>query len=190
MKNNEKFPYLVIEKRHNDFIFIDIHLLDIFANFSKENLNYRLLEELDSLMLNFDIDQIKESIMRANIVVNDNDVSNGQLIIKSGKQKLPLMTKEVVSELNLPKLLTEIFGDEQNKRYLNIIYNKLSSIVKEQEKLLAIKESIDLMNFKEFYCLFAKLTYKEQRELYFYIYQNVLNKYKVGILKRKKTGDN
>lgn len=186
MKNNDNFPYLVIEKRHNDFIFLDINSLDIFCTFEKEKLNYQTLDRLDALTLHFDEFQIKEAIIKANIVANEEDVSKGHLFIKINKQKLPVMTKEVVNELNLPKWFMEIFSDDRKKRYLNIIYNKLSSIIKKEELLLAIKNSIDLMDFKTFFSLFSKLTYKAQRELYFYVYQDVLEKYKVSSLKRKK----
>lgn len=190
MKNNDDFPYLVIEKRHNDYIFIDISSLNIFANFKKETLDYNGLSMLDYLTLNFTVPEIKESILKANVVANEKDVLNGHLLIKIGKYKLPVMTKEVVSELNLPKFLLEIFSDESKKRYLNIIYNKLSSIIKDESLALEIKNTMDTINFKEFYALFSKLDYKEQRELYFYVYQEVLNKYKVSCLKRKKGESN
>lgn len=186
MKNNDEFPYLVIEKRHNDYIFFDISSLNIFANFKKETLDYNSLSMLDYLTLNFNMQEIKEAIINANVVANEKDVLNGQLIVKMGKYKLPVMTKEVVTELNLPKFLIEIFGNENNKRYLNIIYNKLSSIVKDNNLLIEIKKSIDLIDYKKFYSLISKIDYKEQRELYFYIYSEVLEKYKVSVLKRKK----
>lgn len=189
MKNNDDFPYLVIEKRHNDFIFLDISSLNIFANFKKESLDYKTLSMLDYLTLNFNIQEIKEAIISANVIANEKDVLNGQLLIKMGKYKLPVMTKEVVTALNLPKFLIEVFCDQHNKRYLNIIYNKLSAIIKNNNLLIEIKKSIDLIDYKTFYSLISKIDYKAQRELYFYVYNEVLEKYKVSILKRKKGGE-
>ena len=191
MKDNEIFPYLVIEKkqRHNDFIFLDICSLDIFASFEKDKLNYQSLDVLDSLTLQFSAEEIKKSILRANVVANQEDVYDGQLLIKINKHRLPVMTRDVVEELNLPKLFGEIFGDESKKRYLNMIYNKLSSIVKNKDLLINIKKCIDENDSKEFYALFAKLSYQEQRELYFYIYREMLSKYN-NSLKRKRESNN
>lgn len=192
MKSIDKYPYLVIEKRHNDFIFLDISSLDIFNVFDKEKLNYQSLDMLDSLTLQFRSDDIKQSILRANVVANSEDVYNGRLFIKLNKHKLPVMTNEIVSELNMPKFFNEIFDirpNENKKRYLNIIYNKLTSIVKDNQLLINLKESIDAVDNNRFYSLFAHLSYLEQRELYFYIYQDVLPKYN-NILKRKKESNN
>ena len=83
----------------------------------------------------------------------------------------------------------DIRPNENKKRYLNIIYNKLTSIVKDNQLLINLKESIDAVDNNRFYSLFAHLSYLEQRELYFYIYQDVLPKYN-NILKRKKESNN
>lgn len=162
------FPILVIEKRHNDFEYINLQSLNIF-----DNANYSSLETFDNLIIKFSEEDLRNAIITANIVVNNDVVLASPLYVKYGNFKLPVMTKEVVSSLNLPKF---ILDNIKNKRYANIFYNKLTSILDNDLVLKELKTPLDQGDFKGFMSVFSKLDYVNIREFYFYIYNNILPK--------------
>ena len=173
------FPYLVVEKRNNDFAFINVADLDIF-----KDMNYNSFLTLDNLLKAYTEEEIKDSIIRAN-VVPDVNVKEKKLLIKYGNYKLPLLTRDIVDNFSFYDFIIANFED---KRMTNIFYNKLASIVKNDARAELFKTFLDDSTPDEFLKSLDWLSYVEQREFYFYIYNDVANKVKVldNRLKREK----
>ena len=173
------FPHLVIEKRNNDFAFIDIADLDIF-----NGMKYFSFEELDNLLKNFTEEEIKDSIIRANIVPDVNVIEK-KLCIKYGKIKLPVLTKDISTDFDLYEFIAANYG---NKKMTNIFYNKIAAIVKSSERAAMFKDLLANASAEYFIQGLSWLSYTELRELYFYIYYSVAKKAEKvdNELKRKK----
>ena len=173
------FPHLVIEKRNNDFAFIDIADLDIF-----NGMRYFSFEELDNLLKNFTEEEIKDSIIRANIVPDVN-VKEKRLCIKYGKIKLPVLTKDISAEFDLYEFIATNYG---NKKMTNIFYNKIAAIVKNSDRAAMFKNLLSAASIDYFIQGLSWLSYAELREFFFYIYYNVAKKSEKldNELKRKK----
>ncbi len=173
------YPYLVIEKRNNDFAFINIGDLDIFKDMS-----YNSFASLDSILREYTEEEIKDSIQRAN-VVPDTDISDKKLLIKYGNYKLPVLSRDIVEDFDY---YTFIADNYNNKRITNIFYNKLAAIVKNDPRAEIFKEFLEDASAEDFFKSLNWLSYVEQREFFFYVYNEVANKEKVldNRLKREK----
>ena len=158
------YPNLVIEKRNNDFAYIDIADLDIL-----EADNYSNLYNLDLITRLYSEQDIKDSITRANIVP-DVDVNEKKLLVKYGNYKLPVLTSDIVDNFNIITFVRESFDDKNMK---NIIYNKLAAIVKDEKRANLYKGTLSKDSYKDFLYSLQYLSYTEYREFCFYLYNYV-----------------
>ncbi len=172
------FPYLVIEKRNNDFAFIEVSDLDIF-----KGMHYNSFISLDNLLKEYTEEEIKASITRAN-VVPDVDILDKRLLIKYGNYKLPVLTKDIAVGFDFFGFIEQNFN---NKKINNIFYNKIAAIVKDEARASMFKELLNT-SAMDFYIGLNWLTYVELREFFFYVYNDVANKDKTldNRLKREK----
>lgn len=175
----EVMPYLVVEKRNNDFDYINLADLDLF-----EGMTYNSLPSLDKLLKNYTIRDLKDAIIRANILV-DSNIEDKKLFIKQGNYKLPVLTSDITHDFNIRAFIKDSFND---KRLNNIFYNKLASITKNDHRGSIFKALLSVGTAEEFYDSLSWLDYKEQREFYFYLYNEVILKDKnlSAKLKREK----
>ncbi len=171
------YPNLVVEKRNNDFAYINIADLDIL-----KDMTYTNLATLDNYLQHFTEQEIKDSIERAN-VVPDTEISDKKLLIKYGNYKLPLLSKEIREELDMFAYIAENFEDKSMK---NIFFNKISSIVKDEKRKVFYKDVIDHDSKESFIESLKYLTYNELRELYFYLYNYVAKNKDLRDNKRKR----
>ena len=163
----KEYPYLVVEKRNNDFDYINLADLDIF-----EGMEYDSLPSLDRLLRNYTIRDLKDAIIRANILV-DSNIEDKKLYIKLGNHKLPVFSADISREFNIATFIRDNYSD---KRLTNIFYNKLVSITKNDHRCSIFKAVLDIGTAEEFYDSLSWLDYKEQREFYFYLYNDVILK--------------
>ena len=180
--NKETFPYLVVEKRNNDYAYINLSDLDLFSN-----IIYNDLRSLDTLLQMYTEKEIKDSIIRANIVA-DADIADKNLFVLINGKKKPVVTRNVVGDLNI---IDFIYDNYEDKRFKNVIYNKLAAILKDEEKSNIFKNVIDNDSFDIFYKYLSSMDYSDLREFYLYLYNDVVKKIKVrdNKLKREKVND-
>ena len=171
------YPNLVVEKRNNDFAYIDIANLDIV-----QEKKYTNLYSLDLITRLYSEQELKDSITRANIVP-DVDISDKKLLIKYGNYKLPVLTRDVVDSFNFVTFIRESFGDKSMR---NIIYNKLAAIVKDEQRAHLYKGALSKDTYKDFLYSLQFLSYTEYREFCFYLYNYVAKKEEIGDNKRKR----
>ena len=150
-------------------------------------MTYYTLQSLDDLLSPFTEEEIKESIKRANVVA-DTEIDDKRLLIKYGNYKLPLLTKEITSNLNIYEFIADNYNDKEIK---NIIFNKIASIIKDPNRIDFYKNVIYKRDAESFIRSLNYVTYVELRELYFYLY-NYVDKKEVlrdNNRKREKTNE-
>ena len=173
-------PYLVVEKRNNDYAFIDISIFNAAT--------YQSFSSLDNILKNYTEEEIKDIIIKANIVP-DVDIKDKRLLIKYGNYKLPIYTKDISESFNIYDYIRDNFDSKEKK---NLFYNKIASFFKNdenaEEKKATFKYIIDYGTVDDFYRSLDMLDYVEFRELYFYIYNYIAKKQEIrdNRLKREK----
>ena len=171
------YPNLVVEKRNNDFAYINIADLDIL-----KDMNYTNLYTLDNLLQGFTEQEIKDSITRANVVA-DTNIDDKKILIKYGNYKLPVLTKDVTNDLDIFEYIGQNFNDKTMK---NIFFNKIAAIVKDERRIDFYKDIIDHDTLEGFIQSLNYLTYTELREFYFYLYNYVAKNKDLRDNKRKR----
>ena len=164
------YANLVVEKRNKDYDYINVSDLDILSKMMRRLDSAIAPSVLDHILSQFTEQEIKDSIKRANIVA-DVDIDDKRLLIKIGHHILPVLTKDITEQFDIYKYIRENFD---NKTVKNVIFNKIFSIIKDEERIQTIKEIIDRETGEEFAnSVNLFLTYIELRELYFYLYNYV-----------------
>jgi len=154
----DKF-YIAIEKQpHNYFPIdlLDINLSGVFPTTA--------LAELDSIMLNHSQKEIIKAIKDANLLEINDDMP--LVIIYYEKQvirKIPILTRDI--KFDMWEYLKIHYND---KIFLNKIVNFFQNKISKEE--LEILKSQN--NLEEFLLFISKLSYLNQRKLYFYLYEN------------------
>lgn len=163
--------FLVLEKRLGDYNIIDINKLDI-AKFYVSN----DLMAIDSFTCNYNINEIKQSIIKNNIIQNEY-INYTLKIISDKKHNLRVLTKDIY-------LLVRDFQTNKiniNKDLKNKLYNNYKKIIESNfnnkdviNKLLnEFKEYIDNNDKNKLFKLMEELPYNKIRNLYFIIYDEL-----------------
>lgn len=169
----EKINYfLALEKRIGDYNIIDINKLDICDN------NYMPdIASIDMFTSKYTIDEIRESIKRANMVKYDYLVGDFK-IVSDKKHRLPILTKDKY----------EIIRDFQNndmeisKDFKNKLYGSYKKIIDKNFKDSEFKNNmLDKFNTvlkdgnkKEIFKLLEALPYDNIRDFYITIYKELV----------------
>ena len=166
----EKINYfLALEKRIGDYNIIDINKLDICDN------NYMPdIASIDMFTSKYTIDEIRESIKRANMVKYDYLVGDFK-IVSDKKHRLPILTKdkyEIIRDFQNNDM--EISKDFKNKLYgsykkiieknfkdsefKNNMLDKFNTVLKEgnKEEIFKLLETLPYDNIRDFYLTIYK----------------------------------
>lgn len=149
--------YLAVETRPRNYFPINLSDLNIF------NSSPTSLDKLDALTLKFSKPEILDAIKESNLL--DIDINMNLVVIyyeNNNIRKIDALTKEI--NFDMWDFLKKNYN---NKNIINKIYNFLNNKISEEE-FKSIKESNDL---KEFINNISKLSYLNQRKLYFYLYE-------------------
>lgn len=159
-KVDEQRHFLALLKRPGDYVFIAISKLDIANGIPRI-----FLQAIDSFTMNFTIDEIIQSIKRANIV--SEEYLNGQLVIQDNQKHNPLkvIDKDFYSDFNINVYLKELLN---NKNRLNNIINKFSAIVKDERISKDFKDYLKSGNIEIVINIIFSLPYLEQRKIIVY----------------------
>lgn len=125
MKNEGQKHFLALMSRPGDYIFLDIKKLDIY-----NGCNINELSGIDTFTMSYTINEIMESIIRANIV-NDKYI-NGTLVIQDNQKHKPLIVidKNYYNGFQIDVFLKNKLND---KVKLNTIINKFASLTNDVE---------------------------------------------------------
>ena len=126
MKKQDGQKYmLALMKRPGDYAFIDIAKLDIANGYSPY-----FIEEIDSFTKFFRKEEIRNAIIRANLV--NQSYFNGKLVIQDNQKHNPLevIDKELYNNFRIDLFLERIMNDKQD---LNKVLNKFGSVSSKQE---------------------------------------------------------
>lgn len=149
--------YLAVETRPRNYFPINLNDLNIF------NSSPTSLDKLDALTLKFSKPEIFKAIKENNLL--DIDLNMNLVIIyyeNNNIRKIDALTKEI--NFDMWDFLKKNYN---NKNVINKIYNFLNNKISEEE-FKSIRESNDL---EEFINNVSKLSYLNQRKLYFYLYE-------------------
>lgn len=134
-KIEEQKHFLALMSRPGDYVFIDISKLDIANGYNPSNLG-----EIDSFTMHFNIDEIMESIKRANVV--SQNYLEGILVIADNQKHNPLdvIDKKYYNNFQINEFLSSKLS---NKMFINNIVNKFGSICNDQKENFnnALKEN-------------------------------------------------
>jgi len=119
----EQKYFLSLMRMPGDYTYIDISTLDISNNYKASS-----LEAIDTFTLNHTIDEIKESVKRANVV--SSEYLNGKLVIADnlGHNPIKVLDKEYYNNFRIDSYLESIIND---KVKVNNLINKFNSICKD-----------------------------------------------------------
>lgn len=153
----DKF-YIAIEKQpHNYFPInlLDINLAGIFPTTN--------IEKLDSITLKYSKEELIKSIKEANLL----DITDSMPLVviyyeKKVVRKIPILTKDI--NFDMWSYLKINYSD---KIFLNKIYNFLQNKITAEELNILKKQS----KIEDFLLFISKLSYLNQRKLYFYLYE-------------------
>ncbi len=155
--NNDIYT-LVLEKRPNDFMPIDINLLvnNIGMN------DFYQIEKIDEFTKKYTKDEIYDLIKRANVVTED--YLNGKLeIINNKKYRFPILTKDI--NWSIDDFFKKYINDKQVMNKFINIYQKYSN-----NNIETLKEAIKEHDINIILKILFSLTYINVRNIYFYLY--------------------
>ena len=109
-KVDEQRHFLALLKRPGDYVFIAISKLDIANGIPRIS-----LQAIDSFAMNFTIDEIIQSIKRANIV--SEEYLNGQLVIQDNQKHNPI---EVIDRDFYDNFRIDLFLKDQTREKANM----------------------------------------------------------------------
>ena len=160
---NNSIYHLVLENRPGEFMVVDIAvLLNDFRRIS-----YEMIENIDAFTIKYDEEELYELIKQSNLVPEK--YLFGKLhIINEKKYRFPIMYKD--NKFNLTEFFMDNIDDKiiMNK-FLNI-FNKYASSSFNDMKKAVHNKNIKLITF-----IFSSISYINQRNVYFYIYNELLN---------------
>ena len=171
-KQEEQKHFLSLMARIGDYVFIDISKLDIANGYYPSS-----LADIDSFTMHFSVDEIMNSIKRANLA--SNKYLNGSLVIEDNQKHNPItvIDKDFYNNFRIDLFLSEKM---KNKNALNNILNKFRAICKdkviEDSFILAIKNNnldlaVDILfnlpyiTLRKFIVYLIELRNKELEEL-------------------------
>lgn len=158
--------YLAFENRPNDFMPIDISLLEE-ASFRHD---YSCLYDIDGFTMKYSLEELYEIIKKANLVPDE--YLEGTLhVINNKKYRFKVYTKEI--NYDLVSFITENIEDKQIMNKLINICNKYDS-----ENIELLKKAIESKNEYEVVSYLYKEGYNTTRHIYMYIYDNIINNLK------------
>ena len=171
-KQEEQKHFLSLMARIGDYVFIDISKLDIANGYYPSS-----LADIDSFTMHFSVDEIMNSMKRANLARNK--YLNGSLVIEDNQKHNPItvIDKDFYNNFRIDLFLSEKM---KNKNALNNILNKFRAICKdkviEDNFILAIKNNnldlaVDILfnvpyiTLRKFIVYLIELRNKELEEL-------------------------
>ncbi len=169
--------YLVLEDKPGDFMNVDLR--EIAKHISDgNNKNYDTIEAIDSFTMNYTKQELYDLIRKVN-VVPERYLLGDLKVINSNKYRYPVLTKTPTFTIN--DLFTDYLEDK-------IVINKLLNIINKysQEVFLKIKEALLLRDVQTAYASYLSLSYLVQRNIFFYINENILASKRV-LIREKNT---
>lgn len=171
-KQDEQKHFLSLMARIGDYVFIDISKLDISNGYYPSSLS-----DIDSFTMHFSVDEIMNSIKRANLA--SNKYLNGTLVIEDNQKHNPIIVidKDFYNNFRIDLFLSEKMN---KKSSLNNILNKFRAVCKdkviEDSFILAIKNNnldlaVDILfnlpyiTLRKFIVYLIELRNKELEEL-------------------------
>ena len=125
-KIQEQKHFLALMSRPGDYVFIEISKLDIANGYNPSNLG-----EIDSFTMHFNIDEIMDSIKRANVV--SKIYLEGTLVIADNQKHNPIQVidKNYYNNFQINEFLNSKLS---NKMFINNLINKFGSICNDSDK--------------------------------------------------------
>lgn len=157
--------HLIIEKRHGDFVPIDISLL------SGDFYNGNSIQELDSFTSLYEKNELLGLIIKSNIIPED--YLDGHLfVLNEFKYKLPVKYKNM-EDFSITEFL---YNNLNNKEILNKVYNIYVSNTKEEpSKHVEFNNYIKEQDLKNIVISIKVLPYLKYRNILFYIKDKLEN---------------
>lgn len=167
--------FLVLEKRLGDYNLVDINKLDICMNMVTND-----IASIDNFTCRFTEEEIKNAIMRSNIV-NDEYLNGSLKIISDARHHLEVLTKDkfmLIREFQLNDV--DIDRDFKNKMFG--MYKKVVECTFEDRSFIQgmldrFKDSLKNDSKQEIFIILEELPYNKSRMIYLNIFE---------ILRRKK----
>jgi len=179
--------YLVIEKRLGDNNLVDINKLDICDTFVGND-----IADIDTFTSRFTVEEIKDSIIRSNIV--QNDYLDGTLkVISDAKHNLPILSKDTFLSI----IDFQNSGLEMENNFKNKLFGTYKKIVEQlftdtdfiKTMLERFKEVLRNNNKEEMFKYIAELPYYKGRMIYFIIFDEIQRKKEENLRKLEKLND-
>lgn len=178
MLDNDNFSCLLaIEEKHNSYL--PINLKDIDINDYPEVLS---LAYIDTLTTTYNIEDIKESIKKANVVPTESLDKDLVIIAPGIKRKFKIITKDMLENYDFTKI---IYQNINNKDFVNRIINKLRNLGLNDDLIYYLK----LGEIDKFLTNFNELPYVIQRNLYLYIISSLDKENKNIRIRNRNTKD-
>lgn len=157
---NDKY-ILVIELLPGDFMPVSPNIL-----IHDDKINFNMIENIDRFTYNLDEEEIFDLIKKENIVPEN--YLNGKLkIINKRKYRFPILTKN--NKYYFSDFVKDYIDNKQIMNKLVNIFNKYK-----KEDVIILKRFIDDKDYKSINNLFMACPYIIQRNIYFYIYDNII----------------
>ena len=160
-KQDEQKHFLSLMARVGDYIFIDIHKLDI-----AEGYNAYSLMDIDSFTMHFSKEEILASIKKSNLV--SEKYLNGRLVIADNQKHNPLevIDKEFYENFRIDFYLSEIL---KNKVKTNDVINKFRSICKDEHIASSFSMAIKNNNLSLAMDIIFSIPYLNLRKFIIYL---------------------
>lgn len=176
--------FLILEKRLGDYNLVDINKLDICMNIVTND-----IASIDNFTCQYTEDEIKNSIMRSNIVTNEY-LSGNLKIVSDAKHHLNVLTKDMfilIREFQLSN--QEIDRDFKNKMfgmYKKVVESTFTDKSFIQGMLDRFKESLKNDSKNEIFNILEELPYNKSRMIYLNIYEVLQRKKEENLRKLEK----
>ncbi len=179
--------FLVLENRPGDFGLIDVSKLDICHEIVTTELG-----SIDSFTSMHSIEEIKESIIRSNIVRPE--YINGTLKIVSDKHhRLDILSKESFDLIiEFQKSATEIEREFKDKLYGHFkkIVDTFDEIDYVEKELTRFRVALSSNNKEDIFKIIGKLPYFKSRSIYLMIADEIIKRKQESLRKLEKTSEN
>ena len=176
MEKNISNYYLVLEYRPGDFMPIDIN---VFLD-DKYKTYYSSFMSIDSFTKNYSEYELREMIRLNNLVPNMY-LSGRLIIMDDNRHRFPLYTKDV--DYSLPRFLLD---NIDNKIIMNKFMNVYIKNVKHNKEYIdKMKLAINSKNVNEILTILGSLSYKNIRDIFMYINDNIISIEKRRVLENE-----
>ena len=154
--------HLVLEARPGDFMPIDINTL-----IDNSKIDFTSLQEIDNFTKKYLFEELIAIIKESNIVPKQ--YLEGKLqIINNNKYRYPVLYKNITFIID-DFLINNITDKQKMNKFLNIYLKYTNENKEEMQKAINEKDSKKILN------LLSKISYVNIRNIYFYLYNNVVN---------------